>query len=62
MYRQLVLAKLFTSAAALPRAARYFKSNPEFWLHLQTFYELELTSGIVSDIGRHVHPAAQLVS
>ena len=46
------------------RLAPYFKSNPEFWLNLQTFYELELTrrSSIVSDIERHVHPAAELVS
>src|SRR5229473_4667778 len=46
------------------RLARYCKTNPEFWLNLQTFYELELTrrSGVVSDIERHVHPAAKLVS
>jgi len=42
---------------------RYFKTYPEFWLKLQTFCELELTrrSGVVSDIERHVHPAAELV-
>src|SRR5712672_414767 len=46
------------------RLARYFKTNPEFWLNLQTFYELELTrrSGVASDIERHLHPAAELVS
>ena len=46
------------------RLARYFKTNPEFWLNLQTFYALELTrrSGVVSDIEGHVHPAAELVS
>jgi addiction module HigA family antidote len=46
------------------RLARYFETNPEFWLNLQTCYELERTrrSGIVSDIERHVHPAAELVS
>src|SRR6266576_4651167 len=34
------------------RLARYFKTNPEFWLNLQTFYELGLTrrSGVVCDI------------
>jgi addiction module HigA family antidote len=43
------------------RLARYFKTYPEFWLNLQTFYELELArpSGVVSDIERHVHPAAE---
>jgi addiction module HigA family antidote len=25
------------------RLARYFKSNPEFWLNLQNFYDLELS-------------------
>jgi hypothetical protein len=69
MYQQLALAKLFTGAAALPRTQLCVwpatsKTNPEFWLNLQTFYELELTrrSGVVSDIERHVHPAAELVS
>ncbi len=45
------------------RLARYFKTNPEFWLNLQNFYELELSrrSGTVSEIERRVHPAAELV-
>ena len=52
------------SADTALRLARYCKSNPEFWLNLQTSYEPELTrrSGIVSDIERHVHPSAQLLS
>jgi addiction module HigA family antidote len=69
MYRKLALAKLFTERRRITgdtalRLARYFKTNPEFWLHLQTFYALELTrrSGVVSDIERHVLPAAELVS
>jgi antitoxin HigA-1 len=46
------------------RLARYFKTNPEFWLNLQNFYELELSrrSGSLSEIERHVHPATELVS
>ena len=46
------------------RLARYFRTNPEFWLNLQSFYELELTgrSGSLSEIERHLHPAAELVS
>ena len=41
------------------RLARYFKTNPEFWLNLQTFYDLEMTrrSGTSSEIERHVHAA-----
>jgi len=52
------------SADTALRLARYFKTNPEFWLNLQNFYELELTrrSGSLSEIERHVHPAAELVS
>ena len=34
------------------RLARYFNTNPEFWLNLQTFYDLEVSkrSGAVSAI------------
>ncbi len=41
------------------RLARYFQTNAEFWLNLQTFYDLEVTrrSGKVSEIERQVHPA-----
>jgi addiction module HigA family antidote len=41
------------------RLARYFNTNAEFWLNLQTFYDLEVTrrSGKVSEIERQVHPA-----
>ena len=41
------------------RLARYFKTNPEFWLNLQNFFDLEIErrSGAVVEIDRHVHPA-----
>jgi addiction module HigA family antidote len=41
------------------RLARYFHTNAEFWMNLQTFYDLEVTrlSGKVSEIERQVHPA-----
>lgn len=41
------------------RLARYFNTNPEFWLNLQNFYDLEVTrrSGKISEIERQVHPA-----
>ena len=46
------------------RLARYFKTNPEFWLNLQNFFDLEVErrSGVVVEIERHVHPAAASAS
>lgn len=46
------------------RLARYFKTNPEFWLNLQNFFDLEEVrrSGAASDIERHVQPPAKLAS
>jgi len=46
------------------RLARYFNTNPEFWLNLQNFYDLEVSrrAGTVSEIERHVHPVAEPVS
>lgn len=40
------------------RLARYFNTNPEFWLNLQNFYDLELIrrSASASEIERHIHP------
>ncbi len=48
-----------TAETAL-RLARYFNTNPEFWLNLQTFYDLEVSkrSGKVAEIERQVQPAA----
>jgi plasmid maintenance system antidote protein VapI len=44
--------------------ARYFKTNPEFWLNLQNFFDLEVErrSGATVEIDRDVHPAAALAS
>jgi addiction module HigA family antidote len=52
-----------TAETAL-RLARYFKTNPEFWLNLQNFYDLEITrrSGAESQIERQVHPLSASVS
>ena len=42
------------------RLARYFKTNAEFWLNLQNFYDLEVErrSGAASAIERDVRPVA----
>ncbi len=52
-----------TAETAL-RLARYFKTNPEFWLNLQNFYDLEVTrrSGAESEIERQVHPLSTSIS
>ena len=52
------------SADTALRLARYFKTNPEFWLNLQNFYDLEVSrrSGAVSAIEREVRPADALAS
>ena len=45
------------------RLARYFKTNPEFWLNLQNFFDLEVESrsGTSAEVERDVHPAAALL-
>src|SRR3972149_11887576 len=47
------------SADTALRLARYFDTNAEFWLNLQNFYDLEVStrSGAASAIERDVHPA-----
>jgi addiction module HigA family antidote len=52
------------SADTALRLARYFHTNPEFWLNLQNFYDLEVSrrSGVASAIEREVHPVSALVS
>lgn len=52
------------SADTALRLARYFNTNPEFWLNLQNFYDLEVSrrSGAVSAIEREVRPASALAS
>jgi addiction module HigA family antidote len=52
-----------TAETAL-RLARYFKTNAEFWLNLQNFYDLECErrSGRTSEIDRQVQPAGASVS
>jgi addiction module HigA family antidote len=46
------------------RLARYFKTNPEFWLNLQNFYDLEVErrAGTASAIERDVQPTTASAS
>lgn len=47
-----------TAETAL-RLARYFRTNPEFWLNVQNFYDLEVSrrEGKASEIELQVRPA-----
>ena len=46
------------------RLARYFNTNPEFWLNLQNFFDLETErrSGAMVEIERQVHPSSSQAS
>jgi antitoxin HigA-1 len=57
---EIVHARRRITAETALRLARYFKTNAEFWLNLQNFYDLEVTkrSGKVSEIERQVQPVA----
>jgi addiction module HigA family antidote len=46
------------------RLARYFRTNAEFWLNLQNFFDLEVEkrSGVASEIESRVRPAVSLVT
>jgi len=50
-----------TAETAL-RLARFFQTNPEFWLNLQNFYDIEVSkrSGKLSEIEIQVHPAESI--
>jgi antitoxin HigA-1 len=46
------------TAETAMRLARYFQTNPEFWLNLQNFYDLECErrAGKAAEIARQVQP------
>src|SRR5579864_7692545 len=52
-----------TAETAL-RLARYFQTNPEFWLNLQNFYDLEVSRrlGKASEIERQIQPSPAIDS
>ncbi len=39
---EIVLGKRAISADTALRLARYFNMTPEFWMHMQVFYDLEM--------------------
>jgi addiction module HigA family antidote len=58
---EIVLGRRGISADTALRLARYFNTTPQFWLNLQSHYELEnarLTTQKTIDLT--IHPAASL--
>lgn len=53
----IVSGKRGISSDTALRLARYFSTTPEFWMNLQTMYELEVAQRETSEqIRRDVHP------
>jgi addiction module HigA family antidote len=46
---EIVLQKRIISANTALRLSKYFKTSPEFWLNLQSHYDLEIETEKLSD-------------
>jgi addiction module HigA family antidote len=56
---EIVLGKRAISADTAMRLGRYFRMEPQFWLNLQSRYELESTADALGDrLDREVKPRA----
>jgi addiction module HigA family antidote len=56
---EIVLGKRSVSADTALRLARYFNTSPEFWMGLQTQYDLDVASArLGDDLQRVVRPYA----
>jgi len=49
---EIVLQKRIISANTALRLSKYFKTSPEFWLNLQSHYDLEIETEKLSDVLR----------
>jgi addiction module HigA family antidote len=58
---EIALGRRGISADTALRLGCYFKTTPQFWLNLQSHYELD-TARLMTEkvIQRSIHPAAQL--
>ena len=57
---EIVNEKRGISADTALRLARYFSTSPQFWLNMQTAYELELSERAkAAEIRRDIHPLRQ---
>ncbi len=58
MYKIVAGERAITADTAL-RLARYFGTSPQYWLNLQTHYDLEATEDRIGrSIEKEVHPLA----
>jgi addiction module HigA family antidote len=59
MYKIVAGERAITADTAL-RLARYFGTSPQYWLNLQTYYELDVEEDRIGDsIEREVQPLAR---
>ncbi len=59
MYKIVAGERAVTADTAL-RLARYFGTSPQYWLNLQTHYDLEVEEDRIGEsIEREVHPLAR---
>jgi addiction module HigA family antidote len=59
MYKIVAGERAVTADTAL-RLARYFGTSPQYWLNLQTHYDLEIEEDRIGEsIEREVHPLAR---
>jgi addiction module HigA family antidote len=61
---ELVHGRRRVTADTALRLARYFKTNPECWLNLQSFFDLEEArwSGAALEIERYIDPMVKRAS
>jgi addiction module HigA family antidote len=55
---QIAKGRRSISADTAYRLSIYFKTSPEFWMNLQTAYDLKVERARLSEIRRQVRPAA----
>ena len=55
---QIAKGRRSISADTAYRLSIYFKTSPEFWMNLQTAYDLKVERSRLSEIRREVRPAA----
>ncbi len=59
---EIVLGKRRVTAETALRLARYFDTTPQFWLGLQTDYDLDVASDQLSErLDREVHARASAI-
>ena len=53
---QIIKGKRDITADTALRLARYFGTSPNFWMNLQTAYDLDLASQEVGETIKRIHP------